>query len=385
MHDRRNFLRTAGLATLAGSALLEQSALLAARTRAAAIVEPTDDKLFDIEKVANGVYAALARPQLFINSNACIIVNEDDVVVVDTHSKPSAARALISQIKREITEKPVRYIVNTHFHWDHCLGTHAYVSSFPGPVHILSSAATRDLIIEEAQPRLKKTLAEIPKQIEDLNRRLEKATDPESRQTLQRMIAQAEAYREEMRSVEIDVPTMTFNNNLYLNKKGRDIDLSLQGLGHTSGDVVVHLPKERVLASGDLAHGFLPFIADGYPREWPATLKRVQSADFDHVVPGHGPVQKGKGTVSSFRNYLEDLTARVQLGMERGASIQDLQKEIVPTSLKSLRADGYLETLQKNYARFTASYPGAPPEFDTNFKGNIADVYKKLKVPKPAA
>ena len=81
---------------------------------------PTDGpQLFDIERVAEGVYCALARAQAEINSNAAIFVNSRDVLVVDTHSKPSAAASLIAQIKKEITPHPVRYVVNTHFHWDH--------------------------------------------------------------------------------------------------------------------------------------------------------------------------------------------------------------------------------------------------------------------------
>ena len=77
-------------------------------------------------KVAEGVYAALAKPQVLTNCNAAIFVNSQDVLVVDAHSKPSAAAALIAQIKKDITTKPVRYLVNSHFHWDHTQGNAAY-------------------------------------------------------------------------------------------------------------------------------------------------------------------------------------------------------------------------------------------------------------------
>src|SRR5215813_8534082 len=99
------------------------------------------EDLFAIKTVADGVYAAIAKPQYKINCNAAIVVLDDSVLVVDTHSKPSAARALIAQIKK-LTDKPVRYVVNTHFHWDHYQGNEAYPSSWPAAIEIISSEAT---------------------------------------------------------------------------------------------------------------------------------------------------------------------------------------------------------------------------------------------------
>ena len=87
------------------------------------------DDLFDIKPVADGVYAAIAKPAYKVNCNAAIILLDDGVLVVDTHSKPSAARALIEQIKK-LTPKPVRFVVNTHFHWDHYQGNEAYLKSW---------------------------------------------------------------------------------------------------------------------------------------------------------------------------------------------------------------------------------------------------------------
>src|SRR3981189_945049 len=99
------------------------------------------DDLFDIKPVADGIYAAIAKPAYKVNCNAAIIFLDDVVLVVDTHSKPSAARALIEQIKK-LTPKPVKFGVNTHFHWDHYQGNEAYPSSWPAGVEIISSEAT---------------------------------------------------------------------------------------------------------------------------------------------------------------------------------------------------------------------------------------------------
>jgi len=125
------------------------------------------DDLFDIKPVADGVYAAIAKPAYKLNCNAAIILLDDGVLVVDTHSKPSAARALIEQIKK-LTNKPVRYVVNTHFHWDHYQGNQAYPSSWPAGVEIIASEATRANIEQRGIPRVKHEIATMPREIEQL-------------------------------------------------------------------------------------------------------------------------------------------------------------------------------------------------------------------------
>src|SRR5437870_6626786 len=142
------------------------------------------DDLFDIKPVADGVYAAIAKPAYKINCNAAIILFDDAVLVVDTHSKPSAARALIEQIKK-LTDKPVRYVVNTHFHWDHYQGNQAYPSSWPAGVEIISSEATRLNIEQRGIPRVKHEITTMPKEIEGLKAELAKATDAKRKAELE--------------------------------------------------------------------------------------------------------------------------------------------------------------------------------------------------------
>src|SRR6266567_6254875 len=126
-HTRRDFFRRSFASVLAGASVFEEAFLRAGWARAQA--QTASASLFTIEKVAEGVFAALATPQALTNSNAAIFVLDRDVLVVDAHSKPSAAAALIAQIKREVTDKPVRYVINTHFHWDHTQGDQAYLKT----------------------------------------------------------------------------------------------------------------------------------------------------------------------------------------------------------------------------------------------------------------
>src|SRR6516225_1588174 len=192
------------------SALLFLLFLLTGKTAAA-------EDLFDIKPVADGVYAAIAKPAYKVNCNAVIIFLGDSVLVVDTHSKPSAARALIEQVKK-LTDKPVRYVVNTHFHWDHYQGNEAYPSSWPAGIDIISSEATRANIEQRGIPRVKHEIATMPQDIEKLKSDLDKAVDPKQKEQLGSNILQAEAYLAELKSMQVILPTVTFDRSLILHR-----------------------------------------------------------------------------------------------------------------------------------------------------------------------
>src|ERR1700681_209630 len=170
---RRDFFQQLVGGAMAGASVLEMGFFRAAVARAQAPGAST--QLFDIQKVADGVYFALAHPQALTNCNASIFVNSQDVLVVDAHSKPSAAASLVSQIKKEVTTKPVRYLVNTHFHWDHTKGNATYMKS-GAKVDIIASDTTKQLMTQLSRNRLKESLDGVPQQIDDLQGHAAKTT-----------------------------------------------------------------------------------------------------------------------------------------------------------------------------------------------------------------
>src|SRR5499427_5475291 len=166
---------------------------------------PAANDLFDIKPVADGVYAAIAKPAYKVNCNAVIVFLGESVLVVDTHSKPSAARALIAQVKK-LTDKPVRYVVNTHFHWDHYQGNQAYPSSWPAGIEIISSEATRDNIERLGIPRVKHEITTMPAEIDQLKSDLAKATSAEEKERAGKNLSEAEAYFGELKSMQVTLP-----------------------------------------------------------------------------------------------------------------------------------------------------------------------------------
>jgi cyclase len=284
-------------------------------------------QLFDIKPVADGVYAALAKPAYKTNCNAAIIMLDDGVLVVDTHSKPSAARGLIAQIK-QLTDKPVKYVVNTHFHWDHYQGNQAYPSSWPAGVEIISSQATRESIEQRGIPRVKHELVTMPQEIEKLRGQLEKASDANQRQELQNNLRQAEDYLAELKSMQVNLPTMTFDHSLILHRNSRTVEILWLGKAHTDGDVFVYLPKERVLVTGDALHGWTPYMGDSYPYDWIQTLDTAEKLDFQHVIGGHGDVIQGKEKFELWKQYFHDLLEETARAYAEGATQDQAEKSV---------------------------------------------------------
>ena len=231
---------------------------------------------FDIVPVADGVYAAIGKSTtpMVIGCNAAIIINEGEVLVVDTHYTPSAARALLAEIKK-LTDKPVRYVVATHWHNDHVQGSQAYVNVYPGGVEFISSHTTREDIEKKAIPSIKDSLESLPKNIQQAEEQLaagkgqdgQPLTD-EQKASRRASIDRQKAYLEELKQMQISLPTLTFERSLVLHRGPHPIHVLFFFKGHSRGDVVVYFPDQKVVVAGDLVTQGLPFPRDSYPAEW---------------------------------------------------------------------------------------------------------------------
>ncbi|MFL6351090.1 MAG: MBL fold metallo-hydrolase [Bryobacteraceae bacterium] len=211
--SRRDFFRTLTRTALGGASVLEMAYHRAAWARGLAAI--SDNDLFDIERVAKGVYLARARVQAEINCNAAIFVRSADVLVVDTHSKPSAAASLIAQIKKEVTPRPVRYVVNSPFHWDHTQGNHAYRDA-ENKVDFIASEPTKQLMSDSAEKRLKDSLASVPQEIDALRTRASNSRSEPEKALCQEQIRQLRSYEAEMQNYVPELPTITFDKSYTL-------------------------------------------------------------------------------------------------------------------------------------------------------------------------
>lgn len=287
------------------------------------------DARFDLQRVADGVHVAVAAPAYKVNSNTAIIESDDGVVIVDTHSKPSAARVIVDRL-REITTKPVRFVVNTHFHWDHWHGNEVYPAAYPG-AEIITNQLTREAMVRKGLKRIQDHVRQVPAEVARLRAELAAAAAPERRAKLQADLRLAESYLAEVRALRPALPTMAFERTMKLYRRDREIHLLYLGRAHTEGDVFVYLPKERAVITGDAVIGWTPYMGDGYPEDWVTTIDRLAELDFDTIVMGHGN-PAGRDWLHTFRGYIHDMVEAVREEVAIGASLDEV-KQRVPARL----------------------------------------------------
>src|SRR5437016_13369574 len=150
------------------------------------------DAKFDFKKVADGVHVAVAAPAYKVNCNTAIIENDDGLMVVDTHSKPSAAKVIVERL-RQMSSKPVRYVVNTHFHWDHWHGNEVYPQAYPN-AEIVTNDITREAMLRKGLKRLQDHVRLSPPEIARLKAAIAAAGSAAERARLETELRLAEAY-----------------------------------------------------------------------------------------------------------------------------------------------------------------------------------------------
>jgi cyclase len=262
---------------------------------------------YRFQPVAPGIYSAIGTGAMNVGSNSAVIVNQDDVLIVDSHISPESGRAMLQELGA-ITDKPVRFLVNTHFHYDHVNGNQA----FPPAVDIIGHEFTRRKLTGDILERgmFADLLKGLPKQVDDLRARAAAEQDAAAKARLDQQARVQTAFNASLKELTVTPPNVTVAEKMTLFRGDREIRLLYVGHGHTAGDLVVYLPKERVLCSGDLLVEGLANLIDGFVDEWPAALEKLRPLDFVDVIPGHGNPFKGKERIDWFQAFLRDLWAQ---------------------------------------------------------------------------
>jgi len=281
---------------------------------------------FRFNKVADGVYHVVGTGALTVVGNGAVIVNDDDVVVVDDHVSPAAAWVLLEEVKK-ITPKPVRYVINTHFHYDHSSGNQI----FGAGVDIIGHEFTREMLAsgKPLQMSLYKGYVDgLPNQIATLRDRVAKEQDATAKARLQTQLTSTENNLASQKELKLVPPNMTLKTEMTLFRGSREIQLRYLGRGHTAGDVVVYLPKEKVVITGDFLTAGMSNLSDSYPEEWAASLDALKKLDFTTVLPGHGEAYTDKAKIDYYQAYLRDAWAQASKLKQQGVSAEEASKRI---------------------------------------------------------
>jgi glyoxylase-like metal-dependent hydrolase (beta-lactamase superfamily II) len=252
----------------------------------------TEEKKQTLEILADGVYALTAEG----DPNVGAIEGEDFLVCIEAMATPVAARDWLARLRRH-TDKPVRYLVLSHYHAVRVLGA----SAFDAEV-IVAHEATRDLINERGQQDWESELQRMPR-----------------------------LFREPESVPGLTHPDVTFTDRMTIDLGGDRGDLVLQfcGRGHTAGDIVAWLPRQRVLFAGDLVESQAAlYTGDAFHREWAtSTLDRVAAFGATTLVGGRGAVAKGeqavRDAIAQTRGFLTTLMAEVGAVQARGGTLAE--------------------------------------------------------------
>jgi cyclase len=284
--------------------------------------------------VADGVYAFITPEERsgFQSGNSIAIIGDDGVLVFDTGNIPSSTRRQIAEIRR-LTDKPVRYVVNSHWHPDHNLGNGEYRAAFPN-VTIIGRSATRTGILERVPGYFGQMKGFAPTDSAMLLRlstgKMRDGSDmPSNVRTMWGLITRD--YKEFMPEVQTArplAPNLVFDDSLTIALGTRQVKIVHPGRGNTEGDAFVYVPDVSVLLTGDLVTMPCPFPSTAYFTDWIAALGQLESRRAAVIVPGHGDVQHDYTYVQLVRELLVFTRDKTRDAVRNGLTLEQTQKEI---------------------------------------------------------
>lgn len=301
-------LLTAGLLLLSSSALRAQ------------------ERTFDLVPLEDGIWAAVVvpNPPSYAFANSLIVLSDEGVLVVDTQQSPSAARALIREI-RALSDKPVRWVVHTHWHADHVWGNQAYREAWPA-VSFIAQRRTRERLEEAGRSEVEAQLRSLPDRIAQREAWLETGRGPDGEALTPDQLASVRysldvnrGYLEELGGLELVLPDVVFDDRLTLHLGPTVLELVYVGPAHTEGDLVVRLPDRGIVAVGDLVEAAPPYLEHGDLEGWARALERILATEPTTVVAAHAAPDQGVELLRWQGDFFRALVDRVQAALADGA------------------------------------------------------------------
>ena len=288
------------------------------------------------QKITEGVYLFTTMPygDVGLSGNSVAILSDDGVLVFDSSATPETAATVLAEI-RKLTDKPVRYLVNSHWHWDHWGGNETYLAAFP-ELQIITHEKTRELMLT-VEPRWnEKGLKEdLPQFLDGFEKQIAAAkaknAPPERIKAAEERLAVDRNFLAQKLALHKTYPNVTFSGSMTLMLGSREIQL-LHAQAITPGDTYLYLPKEKILITGDILLSPYPFAIGGtYPAEWLATLEKFAALVPSVIIPGHGDAETNtdflRGNIALFREVMQQVKADKTKGMTIEQTAEALNRQ----------------------------------------------------------
>ena len=297
---------------------------------------------FDEVAVAPGIVAFIEKPgHAIVSGNSVAIAGDDGVAIVDTGQHPRLTRAMIERLRASMA-RPVRYVVNTHWHNDHVAGNALYAEAFPD-ARFVAHAFTAKMLESEIAPYmqggctrfLERESAPIRAMVASGKSSDGGAIAPARLARLREVIVDADAATAECGEFRFRGSDIAFDERMTLKLGHREVQVLFLGRANTAGDAIVYVPEARVVMTGDALVYPFPFATQSYIREWAAVLRRIESMDVDTIIPGHGPVMHDKAYLRLVAELMESIDAQVRAAWRPGMTLDELRTHV---DLAGLRA-----------------------------------------------
>ncbi len=285
-------------------------------------------------EVVPGVHLFQTAPygDVGLDGNSVAIVSDDGVLVFDANGTPAAARAVIAEIRR-LTKQPVRWLVLSHWHWDHWYGAEEYAKAYPG-LAIVAHEKTRQLMagpaIEFNRPGLEQQL---PAHVREVEQELAvaRAKAPRSDETLAlaQHLERDRFFVAQKLAVRHTLPTVTFTDSLTIRLSEREIRVLHVDRAITPGDAFLRLPRENLVVSGDLLINPITFALFCYPEGWIRTLEWLDALDASVIVPGHGTPLRDESLLHATIDLLKRERTLALAAKAAGKSVEDARGEVL--------------------------------------------------------
>lgn len=291
------------------------------------------------ERLSDGVYLMrrVASWRSFVQANVTVIINDHDVVVVDS-GNTAYTKNIVAEIKK-LTDKPISTVITTHWHGDHNRGNHIYRQHYPG-VQIISHFKTRENMWHRdkslAEPRDSEAIQKEKLEMAELIAKGEKDNMPtEILASWRDYLAGIDELYDDLDKAQSGIADITFDDKMILHRGARRIEILHLGRANTDGDAVIWLPQEKIAVTGDIVVRPTPYGFYSYPGEWADTIEQIKQLGFEILVPGHGPATQSSEYLDQLIYLFRDLTKQTRAAVDGGAETMDDLKDVVDFSVHS--------------------------------------------------
>lgn len=279
------------------------------------------------QQLSPGVWGAIRQDpfELPQEGNSVFVLTNQGVVVFDAGGSPAMGEAIVAKV-RSVTDKPITHVIISHWHGDHMRGLQAIQAAFP-QVQIFTHAHSRELIVATQDKWLKRRVSMVPNIRKALSDALSKNQDmsgrpliEEEKAWLQKGLTITDQLDKENNRTAYVIPNATFEDHLTLYLGGKEIRFLHLGNAHTAGDIIMWLPQEKIVATGDIVTAPIPLMPSPYTKDYVGVLNQIKALGFKTLVPGHGTVENDSQYIDLLIDTIQTVSTQMKSFVAQGLS-----------------------------------------------------------------